>query len=100
MIVVGRVHICVDRKDLHVEQQGHELGYLHLYTSILCISVHYAAFVVGFDQSAYAFNEAASTGQVCITFTGELAATLSLSLGLMLVEESADGTFFDRLQYP
>ncbi len=53
--------------------------------------------MVGFNQSAYVFDEDASTGQVCITYTGELAPTVSLSLGLLLVEESADGTFFNSL---
>ncbi len=58
----------------------------------------YTVLMVGFNQSAYAFNEDASTGQVCITYTGELAATVFLSLGLMLVEESADGKYFYWLQ--
>ncbi len=59
----------------------------------------YIVLMVGFNQSAYAFDEAASTGQVCITYTGELAATVSLRLDLMLLEESAFGTFFYLLQY-
>ncbi len=60
----------------------------------VCFSMLYAALTVGFNESAYAFDEDASTGQVCITQTGELAATLSLSLGLTLVDESADGMLF------
>ncbi len=59
----------------------------------VCFSMLCTALMVGFNQSAYVFNEDASTEQVCITYTGELAATVSLSLGLVLVEELADGTF-------
>ncbi len=62
--------------------------------SILCISVHFIALMVGFDQSAYEFDEDASTGQVCITFTGDLASTVTSRLGLILVEETAEGTCF------
>ncbi len=47
--------------------------------------------MVGFDQSAYAFDEDTSTGQVCITFTGDLSSTASPNLGLILVEETAEG---------
>ncbi len=54
----------------------------------------YLVLMVGFNQSGYAFDEAASTGQVCITYTGEIAATVSLSLGLVLVEGIADGRVF------
>ncbi len=61
----------------------------------MCFSISYTVLMVGFNQSAYVFNEEASSGQVCISYAGELAATVSLSLGLMLVEELADGTFIN-----
>ncbi len=64
---------------------------------MLFISVHCIALTVGFDQSTYAFDEDASTGQVCITFTGDLASTVSPNLGLVLVEETAEGVWFSVL---
>ncbi len=50
--------------------------------------------MVGFDQSTYAFDEDTSTGQVCITFTGDLASTVSPNIGLILVHETAEGMLF------
>ncbi len=64
---------------------------IYISMSILCISVHCIALMVGFDQSTYAIDEDTSTGQVCITFTGDLASTVSPNLGLILVEETAEG---------
>ncbi len=57
------------------------------------ISVHCIALMVGFDQSAYAFDEDTSTGQVCITYTGDLASTVSTNFGLILVEGTAEGVW-------
>ncbi len=90
------IHICGEKGDLHVEQQGHTLGFLPMYvcTSIPYISVHCIAMMVGFDQPTYAFDEDASTGQVCITFTGDLASTISPNIGLILVGETAEGVLF------
>ncbi len=74
----------------HVEQQGHNLDFLPcIYVSTVHL-LHCIALMVGFDQSTYAFDEDASTGQVCITFTGDLASTVSPNLGLILVGETAD----------
>ncbi len=57
----------------------------------VCFSMLCTALMVGFNQSAYAFDEDASTGQVCITVTGDLASTVSPNVRLMLVEKTAEG---------
>ncbi len=55
--------------------------------------------MVAFDQTTYAFEEDTSTGQVCITFTGDLASTISPNIGLILVGETAEGVLICAVQH-
>lgn len=56
--------------------------------------------MVGFDQPAYAFDEDASTAQVCfqISLLGDLGPSVSPELGLSLMDIQTEGTYVGSLK--